>query len=118
MKTASIPSRKASFSCLCLTHVTSLAFLVQGHFEKQLVSDFARKNEMSGTFEKKSKQTTLVSTENILCLAIVVKETCASTIFNSILKGNLKVLGNKKNAQICRGVWCQKNDTNFLLTAS
>ena len=45
---------------------------------------------------KKSRQTTLVSMANILCLAIMVKESCASTIFNSILKGNLKVLGNKK----------------------
>ena len=52
VKTASIPSRKASFSCLCLTNVTSLAFLVQGHFEKQLVSDFARKNEMSEHLNK------------------------------------------------------------------
>ena len=67
---------------------------------------------------KKSKQTTLVSVENILCLAIMVKETCASTIFNSILIGNLKVLENKKNARICIGVCAKKMIQTFCPTVS
>ena len=50
---------------------------------------------------KKSTQTTMVSMEHILCLAIMVKETCASTIFNSILKGNLKVLENNTKLREC-----------------
>ena len=91
VKTASIPSRKASFSCLCLTDATSLAFLVQGHFEKQL-SDFARKNEMSGTFEKKQSKLRWFLWK--MSSVLLSWSRSASTIFNSILKGNLKVLGN------------------------
>ena len=99
VKTASIPSRKASFSCLCLTNVTSLAFLVQGHFEKQLVSDFARKNEMSGTFEKNQRKLRwfLWNISSVL----LSWSRSASTIFNSILKGNLKVLENNTKLREC-----------------
>ena len=42
VKTASIPSRKANFSCLWMTGVTSLAFLVQGRLEKELVNSCKR----------------------------------------------------------------------------
>ena len=39
---ASIPSRKANFSCLCLTNVTSLAFFVEVRLESQQVNSCKR----------------------------------------------------------------------------
>ena len=112
VKTASIPSRKASFSCLCLTDVTSLAFLVQGHFENKLVSDFARKNEMSGTFQKiEANYAGFYGKYPLSCYHGQGVLQLSSIRF---WKEIWRCWGTIQNCANLHRRLCQKNDTNFL----
>ena len=119
VKTASIPSRKANFSCLCLTNVTSPAFFVEGRLESQQVNSCKRLicGEKSASYQvilqkktkcpehfKRLKQTTLVYAGfkclSKPCIVFAVYYTCWEVRSPVILDTNAPVAmprGFKRN---------------------